>query len=610
MKASIAPVCFAVLLLLGAPGLPRASASDDALLARITALRAEIARHDDLYFRKAAPEITDYEYDLLVLQLERLEKEAGLSAERSPSLPDDRSPDAPVVDHRSPMLSLDKAYADAEVAAFFERIVEHATDADAPVRFSLEPKFDGIAVNVILRRGELLSAATRGNGAGGEDITAQLRTLRGLSYEWAFDDGSPRIEQIELRGEVFLPHDAFASLNAARVAAGLEPFRHPRSVAAGSIKLDDLSVVATRGLSLVFHGWGEVQPAEAAPTSVMAFQRWLEARGLPGVGDAVFVAARTSDELNAAIERLRATPFAYPTDGIVIKADDVSLQTVLGNGPTAPRWALARKFAPPGNETVLRRIVWQLGRTGTLTPVAEFDPVVIDGTTVARASLHNPDELARRDLRLGDTVRIEKAGEIIPQLVGVELALRPADATPCVIPETCPSCARPLHREAEPTTLTCLNRRCPEQVVQRLLHFASRSALGIRGLGPGMAEKLVTAGLVRSMPDLFTLTPAQLVTLPGVGERSAEMLLASIDESRRQPLRRVLVGIGLPGVGPAGAKALATQIDDLGELLDEERVDVALAVLGPRTAGDVRRVLADSEIRREIALIARQLESR
>ena len=541
---------------------------DDTTRARIEALRAEIAHHDELYFREAAPEITDYEYDLLKLELRRLESQSGVARESTVALTDDRDPASPQHAHTRPMLSLDKAYNDDDVAAFWDKVVAASSaDPTSPLRFSIEPKFDGIAVNVVLRRGRLLSAATRGDGAAGEDITAQVGVIRGLDYEWSFDTSAPRIEQIELRGEIFLTHAAFARLNQERAAAGEAPFRHPRSVAAGSIKLDDLGTVATRGLSIVFHGWGDVQPAEAAPVSVMAFQRWLDERGLPTVADARFVAPHSADALNAAAHALQAQALPFPTDGIVIKLDDVAAQTALGDGPTAPRWAIARKFAPPRAETVLRHIAWQVGRTGALTPVAEFDPVQLDGTTVARASLHNPAEITQRDLRLGDVVWIEKAGEIIPQVAGLVLEQRPASAAPYVMPTFCPECDSSLRRNG--ATLHCANFDCDAQVVQRLLHFASRGALNIRGLGPGLVGKLVEADLVRSPADLYTLDAAQLTALPGVGETTAQRLLEAIDESRAAPLWRVIVGLGLPGIGPASAKTLAGEIDDLADLLND-----------------------------------------
>ncbi len=567
-------------------GASAAMAAEEELLNRIAALRSEIAHHDDLYFRQAAPEITDYEYDLLKLELRRLEEEAGVSS--SASVGDDLSGDAVRVVHGQPMLSLDKAYSEDEVAAFFDRVA--AVSPGKSAQYAIEPKFDGVAVNVVLRRGALVSASTRGDGSAGEDVTVQIRAVRGLDYEWAFDLQRPRIEEIELRGEVFLSHAVFARLNEERETAGLEPFRHPRSVAAGSIKLDDVTEVAARGLSIVFHGWGAVKPVEAAPPSVKAFQQWLRDVGLPAVEDASFVTPRTAAELNAAIAVVRSRDWPYPTDGVVLKVDDAARQTALGNGPTAPRWALARKFSPPRAETRLRQVVWQVGRTGALTPVAEFDPVVIGGATITRASLHNAAEFVRRELHRDDTIWIEKAGQIIPQVAGVVVEQRAAGAEPLALPQRCPSCGEPLRIDKPVTQVACPNWTCAAQLEQRVLHYASRQALGIRGLGPGMVKKLVEAGLVQAIPDLYGLTIEQLVELPGVGMRTAEQLVAAIAESRDAPLARVLVGLGLPGLGPSGARELAAKIARLSDLLEDPDLEETLKEPGRRDV--VRRLAA------------------
>lgn len=540
----------------------------DEMTDRIEALREQIAYHDDLYFRQASPELTDYEYDLLKAELRRLEREAGLTSD---GIGDDRSGIANAITHRQAMLSLDKAYAPDEVADWLARV--HESGEGRPVVLAIEPKYDGVAVSVTLYRGELQQAATRGNGAEGEDITQQVDAIRGLYYEWALDEGVPGasgpIETIELRGEIYLDHDAFARLNERRAAAGEEPFRQPRSVAAGTIKLADLAEVTQRGLSIVFHGWGEVQPAEAAPTSVQAFQVWLAERGLPGVHDGLRVAPADGAALEAAIAAVRQASVGYPTDGVVIKVDDVVLQQRLGNGPTAPRWALARKFAPPRAATTLRTITWQMGRTGVLTPVAEFDPVELAGSRIRRATLHNPAEIARRDLRVGDTVWIEKAGEIIPVVAGVDLDLRPAAAEPVALPIRCPFCDAEL---VEDTGLNCPNFDCGAQVEQRLLHFASRGALGISGLGPALVSKLVAAGLVRSPADLYALTATQLIALPGVGEATAQRLLDNIAASRSTERWRVIVGLGLPGVGPRTAQTWADAVTRLSDLLETNDV--------------------------------------
>ncbi len=457
------------------------------LAQRIEALRAEIARHDELYFQQAAPEISDYEYDLLKRELRRLEAEAGAARPGETGIGDDRaagtSSAAPAgIVHGQPMLSLDKAYSEAEVAEFWARVDAAAEPAERPVEFVIEPKFDGVAVSVVLGPGgKLVRAATRGDGTTGRDVTPHVARLR----DWAGDEaGATQAAdwpaEIELRGEVVLSRAEFGRLNREREAAGEAPWRHPRSVAAGALLREDPTGVEALGLSLVFHGWGAATASAAttAPASVTAFQDWLVAVGLPGVTSGRRVTAGDAATLNAAIETMaqEATDGAFPTDGLVIKVNDLALQRRLGEGPTAPRWALARKFAPPRAQTVLRRIVWQVGRTGGLTPVAEFDPVVVAGAMISRASLHHASEIVRRDLRIGDTVWIEKAGEIIPQVAGVDLALRPAEAPRYELPESCPICATALVSIEAGKALACPQFACAGQVQQRLLTFAESRA--------------------------------------------------------------------------------------------------------------------------------------
>lgn len=586
--------------------LPVASAAGETITNQIRELRAQIAHHDELYFEKAAPEITDFEYDLLKSELRRLETEAGVQNSSHTVIGDDDSRTAERrLRHGRRMLSLDKAYSDAEVAEFWQRVAERS--GSESFSFLIEPKFDGVAINVVLRRGRFQSASTRGDGAIGEDVSDKVAMVRGFEYEWEFDTSAPRIEEIELRGEIYLTNNAFKQLNDSRAAAGEPLFRHPRNVAAGAIQLDDLDTVVSRGLSIVFHGWGEVEPAGAAPTSVTNFQRWLRERGLPGVPS-----IRTSENVDAEqlataarVLQMRSKP--YPSDGVVIKVDSVALQEQLGESPTAPRWALARKFAPPRALSVLRDIEWRVGRTGLVTPVAQFDPVQLGGATIARASLHGAAEIARRDLRLGDQVWIEKAGEIIPQLTGVELDQRPPHLSVYVVPTRCPVCSSRLESEGNSTHLNCPNFECREQVVQRLLHFASHGAMGIRGLGPGLALKLVEGGLVESPADLYDLREEQLIALPGIGSKTALKLLSAIEGSRTRSLDRVLVGLGLPGVGPSGAQSIAGKLTSLEQLLSEESRDLALGGLGPATQVEVSLILAQTGMRNGILRLAEAL---
>ncbi|MDB4385434.1 NAD-dependent DNA ligase LigA [Opitutaceae bacterium] len=565
------------------------------LTLKIEQLRAAIAHHDDLYFREAAPEITDFEYDLLKLELRRLEQGAGVVSFTS-GIGDDRSNLTNQIEHGQPMLSLDKAYSDEEVAEFLHRLARNASAG--PIDFVVEAKFDGVAVNVVLDRGEFRSAATRGNGAVGEDITAQVEVIRSLGYEWEFDPSSPRIERIELRGEIYLANAQFDALNQERRTAAEPEFRHPRSVAAGAVNLTDLNEVASRGLSIVFHGWGDVYPADAAPNSMTEFYRWLDARGLPSARTVRFVTPEDAAQLNRAAERVLESIAGVPMDGVVIKVDSVDLQKSLSNGPTAPRWAIARKFAPPRARTVLRHIAWQVGRTGTLTPVAEFDPVTLGGATIRRASLSKAGEIIRRDLRLGDMVWIEKAGEIIPQLARIDYEQRSVETQTYLLPDVCPSCRRELTNRGggKALQLVCEHYDCTEQVEQRLRHFVSKGALNIKGVGPTLAQRMVESGLVQCPSDLYTLTLEQLVALPRVGEKSGRRLLTAIDASRDAPLERWVIALGLPGVGPHGARQLAAEIRSLSELLNPAEREMRLSVLGETVSTQVEAYLRRPEI--------------
>jgi len=560
---------------------------------RLDWLRGEIARHDTLYFEKAEPEITDYEYDHLKAELRRLEVELG--RESSERVGSDLRKESALVPHGRPMLSLEKAYSNDEVDKFGARLWEAGLKPGEGL--IVEPKYDGIAINVRMVRGRVGVAATRGDGTRGEVVTAAFAAVGDMGYRW---DRSQGIEEIELRGEVIISYEAFAALNARRVAAGDEPFRHPRAVAAGSIKLTDLAEIQARGLSVVFHGWGEVVPETAAPESVLAFRSWAQGVGLP-VGEMVRVKFGERSSLRGVIEQVREDAAALPTDGVVIKVDEVSSQRRLGDGPTAPRWAIARKFAPPRAETTLRQIVWQVGRSGVLTPVAEFEPVQLDGTTVARATLHNAKEVRRRDLRRGDRVVVEKAGQVIPAIVEVRTALRAGESVAEGWPEQCPSCGEAV--EVDGVDLRCGNFECPDQMGLRLVHFASRGAVGIRGLGKSMATKLVEARLVRGPGDLYAVTEAELVDLPGVGPATARKLRREIGDSRAQAPWRMLVGLGLPGLGPTRAKLVAGKLQRLTDLLDAEERAEAFAALGAAARAELEVALAQPEIARTVTAL-------
>lgn len=543
----------------------------------IAALRAEIARHDGLYHRQAAPEISDGDYDALKRRLRAWETAFPDRAREVPALAevgDDRSGLFTIYRHRERMLSLEKAYTETELRAFAARAEKALGKRE--VAFVVEPKFDGLAVSVTFERGRLVRAVTRGNGVEGDDVTARVRAIAGLpetlrvppaGEEGGGGSGSAGVgglpAVIELRGEVYVPFAEFQRVNAEREAAGEARFANSRALAVGTLRQLDNAEVTRRGLAVVFYGVGACEPIAALPTTQRELHGRIRAWGLPGVSD-VWPASGAEGVWRAvqAVARARAG-FAYPTDGAVVKIDEAAAQRELGVGESAPRWAVAYKFAPERAETRLRAITIQVGRTGVLTPVAELVPVALAGSTVARATLHNGDEIARRDLRVGDFVYVEKAGEIIPALVGVNRARRPAGAVPFVFPTVCPGCGTAVVRGEGTVAVRCPGAACPAQLRRRIEHFASKAGVDIEGLGPAMIDGLVERGAVKTLADLYRLRPEDVVAPGKNAGKAAERLLAAIAASQRAELARVLYGLGIPQVGAVAARELARECGSL-----------------------------------------------
>jgi DNA ligase (NAD+) len=563
-----------------------ASADDPRTLApevarvRLAALRAEIAHHDALYHQKAAPEISDYDYDRLKQRLRELEAAFPAIAKETPAVAevgDDRSGLFQTYRHRERMMSLDKTYDEADLRAFHARLAKLLGRDD--LAYVVEPKFDGFAVSATYEKGKLVRAVTRGNGVEGDDITANAlmihrlpRTLRSVA-----EDGRPNPipEIVELRGEIFVSFADFERVNAEREAAGETTFANPRNLATGTIRQLDAKEVGRRGLDVVFYGVGACVPAGAQPATQHELTAMLGRWGLPHIEK--FWTAHGSDELWAAVQALnRVRPgFPFPTDGAVAKLDPVAQQREAGATDHGPRWAMAYKFAPARAETQVRAIVVQVGRTGVLTPVAEFAPVELAGSTVARASLHNREDLARRDIRVGDFVYVEKAGEIIPVVVGVNTARRPAEALAFAFPSACPACQTAVAQRAGEVAVRCPNASCPAQLRRRVEHFASRDCVAIDGLGPALVDALVEKGWVRELPDLYRLRREGLLTLGKDVGKSADRLLAAIEASKHAELWRFIYGLGIPQIGAVAAKDVARRVDSLEALGTARATDPA-----------------------------------
>jgi DNA ligase (NAD+) len=541
---------------------------------RIAGLRGELAHHDELYYRQAEPEISDQDYDRLKRALADLEAEfPDLLSPYSPSerVGDDRTAGFRTYRHRERMMSLDNTYSEAEMREFHTRLVRLLERED--LTFVIEPKIDGVAVSLTYEHGRLVRAVTRGNGIQGDDITANVRTIDMLPTELRGGDDAPVPDLIEIRGEIYLTLEEFARINQLREATGEPLYANPRNLAAGTIKQLDAAEVAQRRLAIVLYGRGYAQPAATLPATQSEFHARLRAWGLP-VTEKIWTAA-SADEVIAAIgelDRLRAS-FAYATDGAVVKLDSLAWQAEAGATAKSPRWAMAYKFAAERAETRLKTITIQVGRTGVLTPVAELEPVPLAGTTVSRATLHNRDEIARKDIRVGDFVFVEKAGEIIPAVVGVNRERRAPECVAYEFPTHCPACGTPVVQYEGEVAVRCPNYQCPVQVRRRVQHFASRAGVDIEGLGSAMVDALVEQGWVRDLPDLYRLQRDDLLTLGKSVGKSTDKLLAAIETSKRAELWRFIHGLGIPHVGVAAAKDLAKRFGSLEALADSRRED-------------------------------------
>ncbi len=544
---------------------------------RVLKLREQIEYHSEKYYVHDAPEITDAEYDTLVRAL--LDLETRFPELQTPDSPTQRV-GGPVLEgfrkvtHEIPMLSLGNAYSAEDMREFHRRVKDMAGD---DVTYVCELKIDGLAVSLRYENGVLIRGATRGDGEIGEDITQNMRTIRNVPL---------RLREpvsVEVRGEAYMPKSAFARLNAQREEAGLQLFANPRNAAAGSLRQLDPKIAASRRLSVFIYTLADAGGKELESHSdSLAYVEWL---GLPVNKD---IASFSNIEdvisyIDSWAEKRKELPYA--TDGMVVKVDNLSLQKQLGFTAKSPRWAIAYKFAAEQAETIVREIELTVGRTGAVTPTAVFDPVFLAGTTVTRASLHNEDYIRDKDIRVGDTVVVQKAGDIIPEVVRSLPDLRMGEEIPFEMPKDCPVCRQPLVRLPEEAAWRCVNSQCAALVRESIIHFASRDAMNIDGLGEQWVAQLLEAELISDVADLYRLQASQLVKLERMGEKSASNLVSSIEGSKANSLERLLFGLGIRLVGEKAAKLLASAFGSMDRLMNASQEELtAIREIGPKMA--------------------------
>ncbi len=554
---------------------------------QIRALADEIRRHDYRYYVLTQPTVSDQEYDALLRQLRALEdRYPDLAAADSPT---QRVAGQPIagfthVRHTVPMLSIDNTYSPAELKEFDDRV--RRTLEDQPYRYLVDPKIDGVAAALRYERGALAQVATRGDGLVGDDITHSARTIRAIPLTLLGDDPP---ELLEVRGEIYWPLSEFARFNRRRAAAGEPTFANPRNATAGTLKQLDPRSIEGRGLSFCAHGFGAIRGRRFETHSQVS--EHLRAWGIPVSPDrAVVDSVDRVLELVADWEHRRGR-LDYLMDGLVIKIDSLAQRDQLGATSRYPRWCIAYKFAAEQADTQIRDVTLQVGKLGTITPVAELEPVLLAGTTVRRASLHNFDQIDRLDVRIGDTVVIQKAGEIIPQVVSVVAARRPAKTQPIRRPRRCPVCSGTVARDEDGVLLRCTNPGCPAQLRERLIFFCARNQMDIDGAGPALIDQLLTAGLVGEYADLYRLADRrdQLIDLPRMGPKRVDNLLAGIERSKSQPLARLLAALNIPHVGGTTAELLADHFEHLSAVCNATEAELtAVAGIGPELAGSVR----------------------
>ena len=542
-------------------------------LAEADKLRREIRHNEYLYYVLDAPEITDAEYDRMMVRLRELE------ARYPDSIPAD-SPTQRVggrassqfteVRHLEPLLSLGNVFSAEELRAFDER-VHSGLPAGSKVEYVMEPKIDGLACSLIYENGKLVRAATRGDGVVGENVTANVRTIRSIPLTLKVPEGEAVPELLDVRGEVYMPRQAFMRLNEQRAERGESEFANPRNAAAGSLRQLDPQVTASRSLSFfAYYLVGEgAQPKHSESLALLAHYGFKVSENYKVVEN-IDEAIKYIGDFNELRQGL-----SYDTDGAVIKVNDVYQQRILGATGKDPRWATAYKYPPEQAETTLEDIDWRVGRTGVLTPTAVLTPVKLSGSVISRATLHNEDFIRAKDIRIGDRVVINKAGEIIPEVLRVVAEKRTGDEKEVEIPSVCPECGWRVERQGEEAAIRCTNQHCPALGREGLIHFVSRDAMNIDGCGPSVINALLDAGLVRDAADLYSLRKDDLLKLERMGERSADNLLAALDESKKNELDKLLFALGIRHVGAKVARILATEFGSMEKLQQAQPEELA-----------------------------------
>ena len=542
-------------------------------LAEAEKLRHEIRHNEYLYYVLDAPEITDAEYDRMMVRLRELEAR----------YPDSIPPDSPTqrvggrassqftaVRHLEPLLSLGNVFSAEELRAFDER-VQGGLPAGSKVEYVMEPKIDGLACSLIYENGKLVRAATRGDGVVGENVTANVRTIRSIPLTLKVPEGEAVPELLDVRGEVYMPRQAFMRLNEQRAERGESEFANPRNAAAGSLRQLDPQVTASRSLSFfAYYLVGEgAQPKHSESLALLARYGFKVSENYKVVEN-IDEAIKYIGDFNELRQGL-----SYDTDGAVIKVNDVYQQRILGATGKDPRWATAYKYPPEQAETTLEDIDWRVGRTGVLTPTAVLTPVKLSGSVISRATLHNEDFIRAKDIRIGDRVVINKAGEIIPEVLRVVAEKRTGDEKEVEIPNVCPECGWRVERQGEEAAIRCTNPHCPALGREGLIHFVSRDAMNIDGCGPSVINALLDAGLVRDAADLYSLRKEDLLKLERMGEKSADNLLAALSESKKNELDKLLFALGIRHVGAKVARILATEFGSMEKLQQAQPEELA-----------------------------------